>query len=213
MYLVVMVGKFAKQAVREWCPSTTGPLLPTITDSLLAPARMAHHVFRRVPCTVDRVSNALVQAAHGVGSVRFWPSTVAWARGYSFALSCRKGVPQRSARTHHSTVAPAVGSGAPSCALPPFALARPAVGDAARPQPPCSRPTVHLCAGCRGAGSCRRWPLLMTPWHTPAHRHNICKWRVRGSPHATTATGALWRGACGSARAGAGSGARPRGSV
>ena len=33
MYLAVMVGKFVKQVVREWCPSTTGPLLPTMTDS------------------------------------------------------------------------------------------------------------------------------------------------------------------------------------
>ena len=37
MYLAVMVGKFVKQDVREWCPSTKGPLLPTMTDSLLAP--------------------------------------------------------------------------------------------------------------------------------------------------------------------------------
>ena len=35
MYLAVMVGNFVKQAVRKWCPSTTGPLLPTMTDSLL----------------------------------------------------------------------------------------------------------------------------------------------------------------------------------
>ena len=27
MYLAVMVGEFVKQVVREWCPSTTGPLL------------------------------------------------------------------------------------------------------------------------------------------------------------------------------------------
>ena len=33
------MGKFVKQDVREWCPSTTGPLLPTMTDSLLAPGR------------------------------------------------------------------------------------------------------------------------------------------------------------------------------
>jgi hypothetical protein len=39
MYLAVMVGKFVNQVVREWCPSTTGPLLPTMTDSLLAPGR------------------------------------------------------------------------------------------------------------------------------------------------------------------------------
>ena len=34
MYLAVMVGKFVKQVVREWCPSTTGPLLSTMTDGL-----------------------------------------------------------------------------------------------------------------------------------------------------------------------------------
>jgi len=33
------VGKFVKQDVRELCPSTTGPLLPTMTDSLLAPGQ------------------------------------------------------------------------------------------------------------------------------------------------------------------------------
>ena len=32
MYLAVMVGNFAKQVVREWCPSTTGPLLPTMIE-------------------------------------------------------------------------------------------------------------------------------------------------------------------------------------
>ena len=30
------MGKFVKEDVRELCPSTTGPLLPTMTDSLLA---------------------------------------------------------------------------------------------------------------------------------------------------------------------------------
>ena len=39
MYLAVMVGKFVKQVVREWCPSTTGPLLLTMADSLLAPGQ------------------------------------------------------------------------------------------------------------------------------------------------------------------------------
>ena len=32
MYLVVLVGKFVKQVVRERCPSTTGPLLATMTE-------------------------------------------------------------------------------------------------------------------------------------------------------------------------------------
>ena len=36
MYVAVMVGKIVKQVVREWYPSTTGPLLPTMTSSLLA---------------------------------------------------------------------------------------------------------------------------------------------------------------------------------
>ena len=39
MHLAVMVGKFVKQDMREWCPSTTGALLPTMTDSLLAPGQ------------------------------------------------------------------------------------------------------------------------------------------------------------------------------
>ena len=39
MYLAVMVGKFVKQVVRGWCPSPTRPLLPSMTDSLLAPGR------------------------------------------------------------------------------------------------------------------------------------------------------------------------------
>ena len=39
MYLAVLVGKFVKQVVRAWCPSPTGPLLPTMTDFLLAPSR------------------------------------------------------------------------------------------------------------------------------------------------------------------------------
>ena len=37
MYLEVFVHKYAKHVVREWHASTTGPLLPTMTDSLLAP--------------------------------------------------------------------------------------------------------------------------------------------------------------------------------
>ena len=39
MYLAVMVGEFVKRVVREWCPSTTGPLLPTMTDTLPLPGR------------------------------------------------------------------------------------------------------------------------------------------------------------------------------
>ena len=32
MYLAVLVGKFVKEDVTEWCPSTTGPLLPTMIE-------------------------------------------------------------------------------------------------------------------------------------------------------------------------------------
>ena len=39
MCFEVLVGKFVKQVARKWCPSTTGPLLPPMTDSLLAPRR------------------------------------------------------------------------------------------------------------------------------------------------------------------------------
>ena len=39
LYVAEMVCKTAKRGVREWCPSITGPLLPTMTDSLLAPGR------------------------------------------------------------------------------------------------------------------------------------------------------------------------------
>ena len=36
MYPAVLVDKFVKQVVREGCPSTTGPPLPTMTDSVLS---------------------------------------------------------------------------------------------------------------------------------------------------------------------------------
>ena len=38
-YLAIMVGKFVKPVVIEWCPSTTRPLLPTMTDYMLPPGR------------------------------------------------------------------------------------------------------------------------------------------------------------------------------
>ena len=37
--LQCMLQKTLKQGVGKWCPSTIGPLLPTMTDSLLAPGR------------------------------------------------------------------------------------------------------------------------------------------------------------------------------
>ena len=36
VYIAVMVGKSVQRDLREWYPSTTGPLLPTRTSSLLA---------------------------------------------------------------------------------------------------------------------------------------------------------------------------------
>ena len=46
MYLAVMVGKFVKQHVREWYPSTTGPLLRTVTDGLgILCLRTCYHRF------------------------------------------------------------------------------------------------------------------------------------------------------------------------
>ena len=50
MYLVVLVGNFVRQDVREWFPSTTGPLLPTMTDSLLAPGRGVLYKVRHKGC-------------------------------------------------------------------------------------------------------------------------------------------------------------------
>ena len=38
MYLALMVGNFVEQDVRERCRSTLRPLLPTMTDLLLAPS-------------------------------------------------------------------------------------------------------------------------------------------------------------------------------
>ena len=56
MYLAVSVGKFVKQVVTEWCPSTTGPLLPTMTASFLAPGREVlykrYHTGELVPATI-----------------------------------------------------------------------------------------------------------------------------------------------------------------
>ena len=63
MDLAVMVGTFVMQVVREWCPSTTRPLLPTITEwvgyvvpgGVLPPfhtivARTERRVQRTLPC-------------------------------------------------------------------------------------------------------------------------------------------------------------------
>ena len=51
-----MLQKTLKQGVGKWCPSTTGPLLPTMTDSLLAPGREVlykrYHTGELVPATI-----------------------------------------------------------------------------------------------------------------------------------------------------------------
>ena len=54
------MGKFVKHDVREWCPSTAGPLLPTMTDSLLALGREVlykrYHTSEFVEATILRPS-------------------------------------------------------------------------------------------------------------------------------------------------------------
>ena len=55
--LQCMLQKTLKQGVGKWCPSTTGPLLPTMTDSLLAPGREVlykrYHTGELVPATLS----------------------------------------------------------------------------------------------------------------------------------------------------------------
>ena len=48
MYLAVLVGKIVEQDVREWCPSTSEPLLPIMTDFLLAPGQEV--LYKRRAC-------------------------------------------------------------------------------------------------------------------------------------------------------------------
>ena len=56
LYVAEVVCKTAKRGVREWCPSTIEPLLPTMTDSLLAPGREVlyrrYHTGELVPATI-----------------------------------------------------------------------------------------------------------------------------------------------------------------
>ena len=51
MYLVVMVGKFVKKVVREWCPSTTGPLEYLVPRDVLLPF---HNIVVRTKWCVQR---------------------------------------------------------------------------------------------------------------------------------------------------------------
>ena len=61
LYVAEVVCKSAKRGVREWYPSTMGPLLPNMTDSLLAPGREVlykrYHTGELVPATILGPSN------------------------------------------------------------------------------------------------------------------------------------------------------------
>ena len=56
LYVAEVVCKTAKWGVREWYPSTIGPVLPTMTDSLLAPGCEVlynrYHTSELVPATI-----------------------------------------------------------------------------------------------------------------------------------------------------------------
>ena len=56
LYVAEVVCKTAKRGERKWYPSTIGPLLPTMTDSLLAPGREVlykrYHTGEIVPATI-----------------------------------------------------------------------------------------------------------------------------------------------------------------
>ena len=61
MYLAVTVGTFVKQVVREWCPSTTGPLLPIMTEwaGYLVPKNVLPPFHNMVACTERCVQQTL----------------------------------------------------------------------------------------------------------------------------------------------------------
>ena len=72
MYLAVMAGKFVKQDVREWCPSTTGPLLPTMIEwaGYLVPRDVSlpfHNIVARAP--------------NGVSNEHSRSDRIRWTRG------------------------------------------------------------------------------------------------------------------------------------
>ena len=52
-----------------------------------------------VSSKLRRVSNTLVQAALGVGSVNFWSFTVAWTRGGGYVTECAHASSFRSSLT------------------------------------------------------------------------------------------------------------------
>ena len=61
IHLSVMVGKFVKQDAREFCPSTTAPLLSTMADSLLASGREVPYdnIYTLVSLTLLRTPNGV----------------------------------------------------------------------------------------------------------------------------------------------------------
>ena len=73
MYLAVMVGKFVKRVVREWCPSTTGPLLPTMTEwaGYLVPGDVLPAFHNIVACTERRVQRTLPFGPYYFGTKLF----------------------------------------------------------------------------------------------------------------------------------------------
>ena len=78
MYPAVMMGTFVKQIVREWCPSTTGPLLPTMTEwaGYLVPGDVLppfHNIVVR-PKTACSTNTP-------VRTVLLWDQIVRWTRG------------------------------------------------------------------------------------------------------------------------------------
>ena len=77
VYVAVMVGKFVKQVVREWCPSTTGPLLPTMIEwaGYLVPPDVLPPFPNIVAHQTVCPTNTLVR------TVLIWDQIVRWTRG------------------------------------------------------------------------------------------------------------------------------------
>ena len=87
MHLAIIVGKFIKQDAREWYPSTTGPQLPTMTDSGYLVLRDVLPEFHNIVTLTDRrvqrtllfgryFLRILLFAGHGGGGIMSAWSTV-----------------------------------------------------------------------------------------------------------------------------------------
>ena len=70
MYLAVMVGKFSKQVVREWCPSTTGNGLGILC------LRSCYRRFTIFSRALSGLSNK-----HSCSDRINWDQIVRWTRG------------------------------------------------------------------------------------------------------------------------------------